>query len=96
MPGTNLYSWVDRGDSEENEKCPIFETVAKGIRTRALSIASPAFYHWATALHNEIWKPVYCSCPSWGSAGEKLRDLSMTHTRQLVLYTNVFFCRIIQ
>ena len=26
-------------------KCPNFETVAKGIRTRALSIASPAFYH---------------------------------------------------
>ena len=32
-------------------KCPNFETVAEGIRTRALSIASPAFYHCATALH---------------------------------------------
>ena len=37
-------SWIER-------KCQNFETVAKGIRTRALSIASPAFYHWATALH---------------------------------------------
>ena len=35
---------------EEKRKCPNFETVAKGIRTRALSIASPAFYHWATTL----------------------------------------------
>ena len=26
-------------------KCPIFETVAKGIRTRALSADSPMFYH---------------------------------------------------
>ena len=29
---------------EENEKCPNFETVTKGIRTRALSIASPQSY----------------------------------------------------
>ena len=35
---------------EEKIKCPNFKTVAKGIRTRALSIASPAFYHWATAF----------------------------------------------
>ena len=34
-------------------KCPNFETVAKGIWTRDLSLASPAFYHWAIALHNE-------------------------------------------
>ena len=39
-------SWRER-------KCQNFETVAKGIRTRALSIASPAFYHSATALQNE-------------------------------------------
>ena len=29
---------------EVKEKCPNFETVTTGIRTRALSIASPAFY----------------------------------------------------
>ena len=37
--------------SWREQKCPNFETVAKGIRTRALSIVSPAFYHWATMLH---------------------------------------------
>ena len=38
-------SWIER-------KFPNFEMVAKGIRTRALSIASPAFYSRATALHD--------------------------------------------
>ena len=37
-------SWRER-------KCPNVKTVAKGIRTRAHLITSPAFYHWATALH---------------------------------------------
>ena len=36
---------------EENENAQTPKCVHKGIRTRALSIASPAFYHWATALH---------------------------------------------
>ena len=49
------YSFIPVGEwteaSGRERKCPNFETVAKGIRTRALSIASLAFYHWATALH---------------------------------------------
>ena len=28
--------------------------VAKGIQTRAPLIASPAFYLWATVLHNHV------------------------------------------
>ena len=54
---TTVYSQVLIYTAESTEaswrerKCPNFETVAKGIWTRALSIASPAFYHWATMLH---------------------------------------------
>ena len=57
---TNLY--IDRysfkqlsqlGRQWRERKCPLFETVAKGIRTRAHLIASPAFYHCATALHGQ-------------------------------------------
>ena len=43
------YSFIQlsqQGRQWRERKCPIFETVAKGD-----SIASPAFYHWATALH---------------------------------------------
>ena len=43
---THLYSWVNWASWRER-KCPNFETVAKGIRTRALSIASLAFYYCA-------------------------------------------------
>ena len=49
---TTVYSQVLIYTAESTEapwserKCPNFETVAKGIRTRALS-----FYHWATALY---------------------------------------------
>ena len=46
-----IYTAEATESSWSERKCPNFETVAKGIRTRALSIASPAFYHWATALH---------------------------------------------
>ena len=48
---TTVYSQVLIHTAESTEaswrerKCPNFETVAKRIRTRALSIASPAFYH---------------------------------------------------
>ena len=54
---TTVYSQVLIYTAESTEapwserKCPNFETVAKGIRTRALLLASPAFYHWAIALH---------------------------------------------
>ena len=54
---TTVYSQVLIYTAESTEaswrerKCPNFEKVAKGIWTRALSIASPAFYHWAIALH---------------------------------------------
>ena len=41
-PEWTEVSWRER-------KCPSFETAAKGIRTRASSIESPAFYRWATA-----------------------------------------------
>ena len=44
-----IYTAEWTGASWRERKCPIFETVAKGIRTRVLSIASPPFYHWATA-----------------------------------------------
>ena len=42
------YSFIQlsqQGRQWSERKCPIFETVTTGIRTRALSIASPAFYH---------------------------------------------------
>ena len=41
------YSWVDWG-VVQRMKMPTFRNSSKGFRTRALSIASPAFYHWAT------------------------------------------------
>ena len=47
---TTVYSQVLIYTAESTEtswserKCPTFETVTTGIRTRALSIASPAFY----------------------------------------------------
>ena len=47
---TTVYSQVLMYTAESTEaswserKCPNFETVTTGIRTRALSIASPAFY----------------------------------------------------
>ena len=48
------YSFIQLnqlGCQWRERKCPIFETVANRIRTRAHLIASPAFYNWATALH---------------------------------------------
>ena len=36
--------------SRRERKYPSFETVARGIRTRAISIASPSFYRWATSV----------------------------------------------
>ena len=54
------YSFIQlsrQGRQWREGKCPIFQTVAKGIRTRAHLIASPAFYHWATAQVNE--QPTY-------------------------------------
>ena len=41
------YSFIqlsEQGRLWSERKCPNFETVTTGIRTRALSIASPAFY----------------------------------------------------
>ena len=43
-----IYTAEWTGASWRERKCPIFEMVAKGIRTRSLLIASPAFYRWAT------------------------------------------------
>ena len=42
-----MYTVEWTGASWRKWKCLIFETVAKGIRTRALSIEYPAFYLWA-------------------------------------------------
>ena len=42
--------WI--GASWRERKYPSFEKVAKGIRTKAISIAIPVFYHWATAAPN--------------------------------------------
>ena len=47
-----IYTAEWTGASRRERKFPSFETVAKGIRTRAPLIASPAFYRWATAIHN--------------------------------------------
>ena len=46
-----IYTAEWTGASGKERKCPNFETVAKGTRIRVLSIASPAFYLWVTALH---------------------------------------------
>ena len=43
-----MYSFIQlsqQGRQWRERKCPIFETVAEGIRTRAHLIASPTFYH---------------------------------------------------
>ena len=47
-----IYTAEWTGASWSERKCPNFKTVAKGIRTRALSIASPTFYRWTTTFHN--------------------------------------------
>ena len=39
-----IYTAESTEESWSERKCPNFETVTTGIRTRALSIASPAFY----------------------------------------------------
>ena len=39
-------------------KFPNFETVAKGIRTRAHLIGSPAFYRWAAVLHCMVMRGI--------------------------------------
>ena len=51
------YSFIQMsqlGRQWRERKCPIFETEAKGIRTRAHLIASSAFYRKDTALHDDI------------------------------------------
>ena len=51
------YSFIqlsEQGRQWRERKCPIFETVTKGIRTRAHLIVSPAFYRWATALQLSV------------------------------------------
>ena len=56
------YSFIQQselGCQWRERKCPNFETVAMGIRSRVLSIASPAFYHRANTLH--------CA---WGAGGQ--------------------------
>ena len=50
-PSIDRYSFIQIGASWRELKCPGFEAVAKGIRTRVSSIESPAFY-LATALHD--------------------------------------------
>ena len=58
---TTVYSQVLIYTAESTEaswserKCPNFETVTTGFRTRALSIASPAFYQLS-----------YRAPPTWG------------------------------
>ena len=44
-----MYSWT--GASWRERKCPNFETVAKGIQTRALTIVSLVFYRWGNGFH---------------------------------------------
>ena len=53
-----IYTAASTEAPWRERKCPNFETVSTGIRTRALSIASPAFYHWATALHGARYRSV--------------------------------------
>ena len=51
------YSFIQLsqlGRQWRERKCPIFETEAKEIRTRAHLIASSAFYCRDTALHDDI------------------------------------------
>ena len=70
---TTVYSQVLIYTAESTEaswserKCPHFETVTTGIRTRALSIASPAFYQLSyRAPQSMQWRQlgihlVYCT-----------------------------------
>ena len=47
---TLIYAGKWTGASRRERKCPNFETVAKGIKTRAPLITSLAFYRWTTEL----------------------------------------------
>ena len=66
---TTVYSQVLIYTAESTEaswserKCPNFETVTTGIRTRALSIASPAFYQLSYRAPQVLpeWKKVNIS-----------------------------------
>ena len=46
-----IQLWVNWGVNGESEKAQSSKRYQRGIRTRAHLIVSPAFYHWATALH---------------------------------------------
>ena len=77
---TTVYSQVLIYTAESTEaswserKCPNFETVTTGIRTRDLSIASPAFYQlsyraphsvyvrWVLLYHAVSWIPYRSRC----------------------------------
>ena len=75
---TTVYSQVLIYTAESTEaswserKCPNFETVSKGIRTRALSIASPAFYQLSYRAPQWImmrFTDIYWSMRNdWGNA----------------------------
>ena len=43
------------GVNEENENAQTSKRYQRGIRTQAHTIASPAFYHRATALHVVVY-----------------------------------------
>ena len=50
---SDIWASVEKRGKQpwRERKCQKFETVAKEIQARGLSIESPAFYHRTTALH---------------------------------------------
>ena len=58
---TDLYSWMNRV-SWRVRKWPDFKTAVRSGFEPGLSIASPTFYRWATALHNVCMYVCGCVC----------------------------------
>ena len=55
-----IYTAESTEASRSERKCPNFETVTTGIRTRALSIASPAFYQLSYSAPQQLHQHNRC------------------------------------
>ena len=98
---TTVYSQVLIYTAESTEaswserKCPNFETVTTGIGTRALSIASPAFYqlsYRAPQMYNMAQLYVLILRHCWGNTARMPRFssyMTLTHLPWMDLYIKI-------
>ena len=95
QPGAHLYSLANWASCTE-WKCPNFEMVANGIRTRALSIACPEFYRWATKIRFIIGQlHLLESCrsrKSVTSCNGNLKSSSSSRSHLVVRLSSSQFC----